>query len=307
MLDFGPIGSRFRDVALLGGSAPVLYRAVHAGLGCPVLIKAMPRLSAGTSAPAALFVRGARAAARIDHPNVVRVLDLVAAPAADLLVQEWVGGPTLDDVLRRPEPMPIDRAFAAAAELADALAAAHARGLVHRSLSPAAVQFTPGGSAKLGGFEAAVVPDDPADPWPAQARLGNVLYTAPEQDRDGTASPRSDVYSLGALLYQMLTGRPPFAGSSPAAVQYQKSGSDPPPPARLRPDLPPAADQVVRRMMARNPGARFRDMADARDALRRFAAPTPEARFLDVCDDPLASDSQRFGKRLATSSGNIFI
>ncbi|MBX9581131.1 MAG: protein kinase, partial [Gemmataceae bacterium] len=148
--DLGPFHSRYTDLRPLAGTAPAVYRATSA-LGVPVLLKVMPRLSADASVQSALFLRGARAVARVDHPNVVRVLDLFSTGSADVLVQEAVDGPTLADLLRGPDAVPPDRAVALAAELADALAAVHAGGLVHCNLGPAEVQLTGTGSAKLGG------------------------------------------------------------------------------------------------------------------------------------------------------------
>jgi hypothetical protein len=290
MLDLGPIGTRFRDITLLGGTGPMLYRATHTALGHPVLIKVMPRLSDGASAQAALFLRGARAAARLDHPHIVRVYDLTSGPTADILVQEFVDGPTLDEVLRAlPDGrLPVEQAFAIATDLAAALAVAHTAGLVHRNLSPSAVSLTRAGAVKLSGFEAASRTPDPdgSDPWDADPQLGNPLYTAPEQARDGTVTPRSDVYSLGALLYRMLTGRPPIVGNSAAALQYKKQRDDPPPPSRARNDLPAGVDELVRRLLARNPAERPGDMTEARDAFRRLAAPAP-APERDRRDDVL--------------------
>lgn len=285
MLDLGSHTDRYRELALVGGTSPVVYRAVHAALGQPVVLKAVPRLSDGSSAQAALFLRGARAAARLKHPHIVVVYDLLTTPNADVIVQEVLDGQPLDEHLagQPDERLPVERAFTLAAQLADALAEAHKNGLVHRNLSPAAVHLTRGGAVKLGGFEAAYridrtgEPAGAADPWDEQTQLGNVHYTSPEQARDGTVTPLSDVYSLGALLYRLLTGRPPITAGNPHAVQWRKLTHKPPPVSKVRADLPPGADDLLGRLLAVNPDHRPRSMADAREAVARFASRAPAA------------------------------
>ncbi len=277
MPDLGSIGSRYCDFTQVGESGQHTFRAVHAILGQPVLVRSIPRLSNGLSAQAELFRRGARAAARLDHPSIIRVYEYDLTPFADVLVQEFVEGPTLDEYLRLEKRLSMEQAFAIAGELADALAFAHQSKLIHRNLSPGSIQLTRTGAIKLGGFEAAAssADDSADDPFQAQRQLGNPLYMSPEQAKDGTLSPRSDIYSLGALLYHLLTGQPPFTGTNTAAILFRKQTADPTPPAKIRSDLPPAASEFIMRLLARNPGDRPAEMAAAREGIRRFASPQP--------------------------------
>jgi hypothetical protein len=277
MIDLGSLSAKYADLqpADPGG---LVYRAVHRELGRPVTIKLLPRLSlAGSGAHGSLFHRGAKAAAGLQHPSIVQVLDYETTLAGNVLVQEYVEGETLDAVLQREGRLPPERAFAVAAELAEALAAAHAAGRIHRNLKPTEIVMTPAGHVKLGGFEAALLPADVADEWPGASRLGNALYVSPEQVQGQPLTERADVYALGVLVYLMLTGQPPVGGTVSHAVLYQKVKKDPPPPSRLCGGLSAELDAVVLKMLHRAPEQRFPSMAEVRQALAPLFAPPQKA------------------------------
>jgi hypothetical protein len=280
VIDLGELGERYTDPEPrgTGPGGVAVYKAYQPELGRPVTVRVLPRLSQeGSGEKESLFRRGARAAAGLHHHNVVQVLDYAATPSANLLVTEYVEGETLADRLRAG-PLPVEQAVDAARQLADALACAHAAGRVHRNLGPAEVTLTPQGQVKLGGFEAALLRDDPRDEWRDAALLGNALFMSPEQAAEQPVTALSDLYSLGALLYLMLTGKPPFAASNPWAVLLKKTRSDPPPPSQLRPDLPAEIDALVLKMLRRSPGERLPGLAAFREALDRVArAPQAEA------------------------------
>jgi hypothetical protein len=280
VIDLSALLGRYTDLepdptAAPGGPA---YRAVDAYLGRRVVIRALPRLSeAGTGDYQALFRRGARAVARLHHPNIIQVHDHATTPTANLLVMEYAEGEALDALLRREGALPPERAFPIARQLAEVLDFAHQAKHIHRNLKPTEVLLTPTGQVKLGGFEAAVMPADADDEWQADPLLGNALYMAPEQVQGQPLTTLSDQYALGVLLYQMLTGQPPFTGARPWAVLYKKTTADPRPPSALRPALPAEVDALVLKLLRRSPDERFAGLADFRRALAAFLEPAPAA------------------------------
>jgi hypothetical protein len=278
VIDLGALNEKYVDVAPagVGPTGHPLYRATHADLGRPVLLRALPRLSeGGTGEQQALFRRGARAAAGLHHQNIIQVLDYETAPDVNLLVTEYVEGELLDSLLRRRGPLPPGDAFALARQLAEALECVHQAGRVHRNLKPAEVLVTPRGQVKLGGFEAALLPAGFQDELRDEPLLGNAYFMAPEQVQGGPVGPAADQYALGVLLYQMLTGEPPVTGARGWAVLYRKTTADPPPPSSRRPGLSGDIDALVLKLLARTPGDRFADLAAFRAALSRLAAPPP--------------------------------
>jgi hypothetical protein len=279
LFDLGDLREKYTDAEPIPSArAGVLLRARHQDLARRVLIRVLPRVSeAGSGEHQALFQRGARAAAGLIHPNILQVLDYQTTDDANLLVLEDVEGEPLDSLLARDQALPPERALPIARQLADALDLAHQRGRVHRNLRPAEVLLTPGGQVKLGGFEAAALPPDPEDRWQADPLLGNALYIAPEQVLGQPVTERSDLYSLGVLLYLMLTGQPPVAGTRSWAVLYKKTSADPPPPSEVRAGVPEAVDALVLRLLRRAPEERFASMAEFRQALDALGKPTPGA------------------------------
>jgi serine/threonine-protein kinase len=275
VIDLGTLSEKYIDLEPFPPDR-MLYRATHQNLSRRVVIRAMPRLSEdGSREHESLFQRGGRAVAGLSHPNIIQVLDYESTPAARLLVLEYLEGETLDTLLRREGPLPAERALRVAAQLADALALAHRRGVIHRNLRPAEILLTPGGQVKLGGFEAAALPADADDRWGRDPLLGNALYLAPEQMLGRPPTARSDLYSLGVLLYQMLAGRPPVSGSRAWSVLYRKAVADPGILSAARPGLSTAVEGLVMRLLRREPEARFESMEALGQALAELIGPTP--------------------------------
>src|SRR5262245_4903990 len=248
-----PSQGRYEILEKLGeGGMGVLYRARDTRLSRTVALKLLHGDALLDPGRRARFVREARAASALSHPNIVTVYDIDQTPeGADCIAMEYVDGRSLDGRLGEG-PLPVDEALRYGLDVARALGAAHAAGIVHRDVKPANVMVTRSGQvkvldfglAKLGavtdgsGFatEATLTRD-------AKTREGLVLgtpaYMSPEQARGEAVDARSDVFSCGALLYEMLAGRRPFEGASVAALLSSILRDDPPPLSGVRPDVPP--------------------------------------------------------------------
>jgi eukaryotic-like serine/threonine-protein kinase len=215
------------------------------------------------------------------HPHIARVLDTGHAGGVNYIAMEFVPGDTLKAVVSETGPLPVPDAARLFAQVADALAAAHAAGLIHRDLKPSNIMVTPAGDARLLDFGFAlrageVLPDDPAVVGGPGYALGTMDFIAPEQAVNATAvTPAADLYSLGCSLYFALAGCPPFPGGT-ASQKIRWHRSDSPPPIRsLNPAVPTELAVVVSRLMAKEPADRFAGAAEVRRELLRWANETP--------------------------------
>jgi eukaryotic-like serine/threonine-protein kinase len=248
-----------------GGMARV-YRGTDGVLGRPVAIKVLADRYAHDDTFVTRFRREAQAAAALNHPNVVSVFDTGDDGQAHYIVMEYVPGQTLADVLKREGPLEPDRASRIAEDVATALQAAHERGLVHRDVKPGNVMIDPEGRTKVMDFGIArAAADDTLTQ--TGAVLGTAAYLSPEQAQGTTVDARSDIYSLGCVLYEMVAGRPPFTGDSPVAIAYAHVNDPPDPPSVHRPGVPPELEAVTMRALAKDPDDRYGSAAELRDAL----------------------------------------
>jgi eukaryotic-like serine/threonine-protein kinase len=214
------------------------------------------------------FLREARAAARLRHPHVVAVHDTGEHAGQPYLVMELVDGETVGARLAREGPLPLEEAVALTLGVLDALAHAHAEGLVHRDVKPDNVLLPRDGGLKLADFGIAKAMDEATSGLTATgAVMGTAAYLAPELVEGGTASPSSDVYSVGCLLYAVLTGRPPFTGDSALAIAYAQRHTPVPPLRERRPDVPDDLVAIVDRALEKDPSRRYPDADAMRAAL----------------------------------------
>jgi serine/threonine-protein kinase len=256
-----------------GGMATV-YEALDRRLDRIVALKVMRPGMGDDRAYAARFVGEARAAARLDHPNVVKVFDQGPEDSPDgvlYLVMELVKGSTLRDQMRQGVPMPPEQALAVLEPVLSALAAAHRAGLVHRDIKPENVLIAspaePGTSPiKVADFGLARAVTAQTQHTSTGVLIGTVSYVAPEIVMHGRADQRSDVYSAGVMLYELLTGKKPHEGDSPIQVAYKHVHEDIPAPSAIAVSLPPYVDALVQRATARDP---FLRPADADVMLRQ--------------------------------------
>jgi eukaryotic-like serine/threonine-protein kinase len=273
------LGGRYRLDQVLGqGGMATIFGATDDKLGRPVAVKVL-RPEYGTDTQfVERFQHEAQAAAALRHPNIVQVHDYGTDPAGPYIVMEQVSGGDLSSALGKHGILPPTAVANTGQQVAEALAAAHARGIVHRDIKPSNILLSPDGRVQVADFGIAQA----AARSPVTATgvtLGSVLYFSPEQARGDTATAASDIYSLGLVMYEMLTGQRAFSGDSPAAVAVARLSGGVPSPMAVRAEVPPALDVIVRWCLAPDPVARP-TATELSTALARFRSdPTGTAAY----------------------------
>lgn len=253
-----------------GGMADV-YLARDRSLDRPVAVKVLFNEFATDPSFVERFRREAQSAAGLAHPNIVAVYDWGAEEGTYFIVMEYVDGQSLADLLRSSGPLHPRRAAELAFEVAGALGFAHSRGVIHRDIKPGNVLVSSNGVAKVTDFGIARAVSSPSeDLTQAGSVMGTATYFSPEQAQGFNVDARSDLYSLGVVLYEMLCGRPPFTGDSPVAIAYKHVQERPSAPSQFVSGLPPGLEAVVMRLLAKNPDNRYRSAEDVRADLRRW-------------------------------------
>ncbi len=230
------------------------------------------------------FRREAQSAASLNHPNIVAVYDTgedilgdeSASSVVPYIVMEYVDGQTLRQLLASGRRLLPERALEITAGILAALDYSHRHGIVHRDIKPANVMLTRTGDVKVMDFGIArALADASATMTAASAVMGTAQYLSPEQARGEVVDARSDLYSTGCVLYELLTGRPPFTGDSPVSVAYQHVSENPLPPSQVDPAVPPALDALVLKSLAKSPDDRYQTAADFRSDVERAIAGMP--------------------------------
>jgi serine/threonine-protein kinase len=252
----GLVASRFRIETLLGrGGMGEVCRAEDLVLGQPVALKFLPKGSLADAAAARRLRDEVRLARRVSHPNVCRVHDVGEADGEMFVSMELIPGEDLASLLRRIGRLPSEKALEIGRQVAAALAAAHAASVLHRDLKPANVMLDAEGRARLTDFGLAVA----RRASPAVEVGGTLAYMAPELLAGGSPTAQSDLFSLGVLLYELLTGRRPVVARGLAELREKLESADPPPPSAAVPELEPRVERVILRCLARDPAARPQD------------------------------------------------
>ncbi|MBP2475505.1 serine/threonine-protein kinase [Crossiella equi] len=220
------------------------------------------------------FRREAQNAASLNHPAIVAVYDTGETQTEygplPYIVMEFVDGKTLRDIVKTEGPLPARRAMEVMADVCAALDFSHRHGIVHRDVKPANVMITKSGAVKVMDFGIArAVHDGQAAVTQTAAVIGTAQYLSPEQARGEAVDARSDVYATGCVLFELMTGEPPFTGDSPVAVAYQHVREDPKPPSQVNPQVPAVLDAIVLKAMSKNPANRYQSAGEMRGDLVR--------------------------------------
>jgi len=297
------LGERYEIGGVLGrGGMAEVHRGRDLRLGREVAVKVLRSDLARDPSFQVRFRREAQAAASLNHPAIVAVYDTgedrTTTGATPYIVMEYVEGETLRDVIRREGHLSPERAMSLAADICGALDFSHRNGIVHRDVKPGNVMITPQGTVKVMDFGIArAVSDSAATMTSTAAVIGTAQYLSPEQARGDSVDARSDVYSMGCLLYELVTGAPPFMGDSPVAVAYQHVREDPRLPSSINPNVPPALDAILLKAMSKNPANRYQSAAEMRnDLLRALAGQRVEAT-------PVMGDVEKTTILAATPAG----
>jgi beta-lactam-binding protein with PASTA domain/tRNA A-37 threonylcarbamoyl transferase component Bud32 len=303
------LGNRYHLLESAGeGGMAIVYKAEDTVLGRPVAVKVLRQQFVADPEFLARFRQEAHAAAALTHPNIVHVYDVGESGGQQYIVMEYVAGPTLKQVIQQRGALPLAEVLDLGSQVCAAAEAAHRRGMVHRDLKPQNALVNADGLAKVADFGLA----QPAAPAAAQAAdatagsapatiLGTAHYLSPEQAQGLPATPASDIYAIGVLLYEMATGRLPFDGGSPEEVARKQIQQAPAPPRLLNDALPAAVEGIILKAMAKDPAARYttaRELGGALLAYRQLG----EGRTVSFQAQPAAPIAA--GARAAPIAGN---
>ncbi|MFF0541465.1 Stk1 family PASTA domain-containing Ser/Thr kinase [Nocardia thailandica] len=291
------LSSRYELGEIIGfGGMSEVHKARDIRLSRDVAIKVLRADLARDPTFYLRFKREAQNAAALNHPAIVAVYDTGEATVdggpLPYIVMEYVEGDTLRDIVRGKGPLPPRKAMEIIADVCAALDFSHKAGIVHRDMKPANIMLNRAGAVKVMDFGIARAMADSSNPMTQTAAvIGTAQYLSPEQARGEPVDARSDVYSVGCVLFEILTGVPPFTGDSPVAVAYQHVKEDPQLPSKVNPGIPRELDSVILKAMAKNPANRYQTAAEMRaDLIRVLGGQKPSAPMVMTEEESYQSD-----------------
>ncbi len=260
------LDKRYRILEALGaGGSSQVYLAQDAVLAREVAVKVLDPEAAADGALRKLFVKEARALAQLSHPNIVAVYDVGEVDGSPFIVMERLPGASLKQQIERNGPLPVADAVRYALDIANGLAFAHSRGIIHADLKPSNILIDAEDHAKICDFGIARTPQEDAE---TPQLFATALYVAPERVEGKSATVATDVYGLGLVLYEMLIGKPPFTSANAAVLLRDHVVRPPVPPSHLRPSLPRELDTIVLKALAKQPNLRYKATTDVAQALQ---------------------------------------
>ncbi|MDQ3981069.1 MAG: Stk1 family PASTA domain-containing Ser/Thr kinase, partial [Actinomycetota bacterium] len=267
-------GGRYAVVERVGsGGMAEVYRARDELLGRDVAVKVLNARFSQDKSFVERFRREARSAANLNHPNVVSLYDYGSDDGAYYIVMEYIEGKSLGDIVAESGALLPERAAEIASDVAAALERAHASGLVHRDIKPTNIMVTTSGQTKVTDFGIARALGGSTEQTQMTQTgmvIGTAAYLSPEQAQGNPVDARSDVYSLGCVLHETLTGRPPFTGDTPLSIAYKHVREDPVSPSTVNPDVPRELDAITLKALSKNPDNRYASAHEMREDLQRF-------------------------------------
>ena len=295
------LGNRYELGAVLGrGGMAEVFMARDIRLGRAVAVKTLRADMARDATFQARFRREAQSAASLNHPAIVAVYDTgedyIGGLSLPYIVMEYVDGSTLRDLLHSGRRLLPERAMEITSGVLQALDYSHRNGIIHRDIKPANVMLTRAGAVKVMDFGIArAMGDHGMTMTQTSAVIGTAQYLSPEQAKGETVDARSDLYSTGCLIYELLTGRPPFIGDSPVAVAYQHVREAPLPPSHYDPEVPAVADAIVLKGLAKHPDDRYQSAEEMRADIERALDGRPIAAAPALSGYGAMAPTQRVG------------
>ncbi|GGE09347.1 hypothetical protein GCM10011571_08290 [Marinithermofilum abyssi] len=289
------LGGRYEIVGRLGGGGmATVYKAKDLMLERLVAVKVMNESLSHDGEFIQRFMREAKAAASLSHPNVINVYDVGKERSTHYMVMEYMQGSSLMDLIQEYGPFPTEEAVTIAMQVCDGLHHAHEHGIIHRDIKPHNIMATADGRFKVGDFGISRF-TGAATITQTGFVMGSVHYFSPEQARGREISHQSDIYSLGVVLYQMVTGALPYDGEEAVAIALQHIQEPVPDPRRINPDVPEELCAIIETAMAKEKHARYASARDMMEDLRHLAGgdwnsaiPSLAGRFRKVAENPVA-------------------
>lgn len=287
------LDQRYELEELIGGGGMAdVYKAKDCLLNRPVAVKILHEEFKQDKEFIDKFQREAQAAARLSHPNIVNIYDVSVADGDHYIVMEYVPGRTLKDRIRQEGHLSVSESLRVAREIAEALAHAHANNLVHCDIKPHNILMMADGHAKVADFGIARAVTESTMTYSGNV-IGSVHYFSPEQAKGTMITPKSDVYSLGVVLYEMLTGKLPFTGDNPVSIAVKHLQEEPVPVRQIDPAIPPVVEAIVSKAMSKDPAMRptsaelVQDISQAERMLMAGSQPMPQ--MAPMAQDPDAT------------------